>query len=65
MENLKKIVREIQAPEREKKIKELENVEGFYYVKHKEEEIEEELRSIVDTDDVENKISQEFKKVFG
>jgi hypothetical protein len=64
IENIKKIVSKIQAPERQKKIKEFENVEGFYNVKTKEEEIEEGLRSIVETDEVKNKISEEFKKLF-
>ena len=57
------IVSEIQAPERTKKIEELKNIEGFLDVKSKSEEIEEDLRSIVETDEVKNKISEEFKKV--
>ena len=63
-ENVTNIVSEIQAPERTKKIEELRNIKGFLDVKPKAEEIEEELRSIVETDDVKNKISEEFKKIF-
>ena len=61
-ENINRIVSEIQAPEREEKTKELKNVEGFLDVKPKTAEIEEELRSIVETEEVKNKISEEFKK---
>ena len=64
-ENVTNIVSEIQAPERTKKIKELKNKEGFLEVKSKEVEIKEELRSIVETDEIINKISEEFKKMFG
>ena len=57
-ENVNSIVSEIQEPERTKKIKELKNTEGFLDVKPKAEEIEEELRSIVETDELKNKISE-------
>jgi hypothetical protein len=63
-ENVNSIISEIQTPEQQKIIKELENVEGFYYVKPKEKEIEERLRAMVDTDEVKNKISEEFHKKF-
>ena len=64
-ENVISIVSEIQAPERSKKIKELKKVEGFLDVKPKAAEIENELRSIVETEEVKNKISEEFRKTFG
>ena len=63
-ENVTSIVSEIQAPERTKKIEELRNIQGFLQVKPKSKEIEEELRSIVETDDIKNQISEEFKKMF-
>ena len=63
-ENVTSIVREIQAPERTKKIEELKNIEGFLDVKPKAQEIEEELRSSVETDKVKNIISEEFNKLF-
>ena len=58
------IVSEIQAPKRTKKREELGKIEGFLEVKLKTEEIKEDLRSDVETDDVKNKISEEFKKLF-
>ena len=39
--------------------------EVFLDVKPKVAEIKEELRSIVETDEIKNKISEEFKKMFG
>ena len=64
-ENVIGIVNEIQAPKRTKKREELGKIEGFLEVKLKTEEIKEDLRSDVETDDIKNKISEEFKKMFG
>jgi chromosome segregation ATPase len=67
IDNANDIIAKKIDPERQKIIKELEDVEGLFEdVDDKEEEIEERLRSIVETDDeTKNKISEEFKKTFG
>ena len=64
IDNINKIISEIQEPERKNIIKELEYVEGFFEdVEVKEEEIEERLRSIVENDEkVKKIITEEFKK---
>ncbi len=58
------MVSEIQSPIRENLIKILRRKNGFLDVKEEEKKIEEGLRSFVDTDEVKNKISEEFKKLF-
>ncbi len=63
-ENVNSIVSEVQTPEQQKIIKQLANVEGFYYVKPKEKEIEERLRSLVETEGVKKKIIEVFNKKF-
>ncbi len=61
--NIKNIISEVQAEEREKIIKELKHTEGFLDVKPKEEEIEERLRAFVENNPaVKNRILDEIKK---
>ena len=65
--NLNTRICEIQASEREKIIKELENVEGFIEednIEHKEEEINDWLMSSVVESDQEKIVFEEFHKKF-
>lgn len=65
--NTNKIIHRTQEPERQKIMNELENVMGLFDdVEELEIEFEDRLRSIVENNpEVKNKISEEFKKLFG
>ena len=63
-ENVIDISSEIQSPTREKIIELYKDKSGFLDVKQEEKNNEKGLRSLVDTDEVKNKIIEEFKKLF-
>jgi hypothetical protein len=66
IDNINQIIIKAQEPERQKIVNELEYTEGLFdELEDKENEIEDRLRSIVENNqEIKNKISEEFKKVF-
>jgi hypothetical protein len=66
-ENVTKYITEFQKPIKEEWMERLRNgtYKGLLDVELYKKLIEEELRSTVETDEIKNKISEEFKKMFG